>query len=231
MCGRSLLRVVFSSVGLLVGLSASQAADLALRKAQPLPVLSSLYNWTGFYAGFNVTDHNGDITVNCPPPNVCGTNSKLRGTYVAFQGGYDYQLANNWVVGVVVQVPLSRFSTDNPFAGISFVTEPQWAFGAGVRLGYAIDRLLPYVGIGFQQSKVRVTRTAGFPPVVENTHTGPVFVFGAEYAFLDNFTVYGQYMRGHMGLKQYDFGGGFEEFGEDSDSFAIGANYRFGARR
>ena len=223
------VKFIVGIIALLASYSASQAADMLVKKAPPPPVqVSKPYNWTGFYAGLNGTYHDGRITVNCPPPNFCGsTPHKLTGTYLAFQGGYDYEFANNIVVGLLAQVPLTRFESGYPFGGANFLTQPRSAYGGAVRVGYAFDRLLPYAAVGYQHSHVRTISPISPISVVENNHDGPVYGGGLEYAVLDNVSVYAQYFYGHMKQQPYNYGGGFEAYGENSNSVSAGINVRF----
>src|SRR5437879_11804964 len=90
-------RFLFATVAL-VALGATVpalAADLAARPSTKAPAYAApIYNWTGFYIGGHVGG--GFAGDN----NLTGNEGRFLG---GVQGGFDYQFASSWVLGVEAQ--------------------------------------------------------------------------------------------------------------------------------
>jgi outer membrane immunogenic protein len=90
----------------------AMAADMPTKA--PPPIAAPIYNWTGFYLGAHAGYRwaNGDLTsaayIFDPPflfidPVAFPARSEsydLNGGIVGVHGGYNYQFAPNWLVGV-----------------------------------------------------------------------------------------------------------------------------------
>lgn len=137
-------------------LSAANAADMPL-KAPPAPA-ATYFNWTGFYIGGNVgggqshTDFSGTATDLGVTSTFSGTNS-YSGVLGGGQIGANYQLQNNWVVGIEADVDSANLSgTANvcTFAagaptGCATSSNKLDDFGTvRGRLGYAANNVLFY---------------------------------------------------------------------------------------
>lgn len=211
---------------LCTGASAATAADLPKRTYVKAPVPVPVMTWTGFYAGLSVGYHDGEITqAGCT--GSCPSDPKLTGAFLSAQAGADYQFENNVVLGAFLSIPLTRLKADvvaNP-GGFVFPVRPQFAGVAAARLGYAFNAFLPYAFVGAGFADVKARSPFGVEP--SNTHVGVAFGAGVEYRLAQNWSVDLQYTRINLPKKQYDFGGGFEEFGENSNNFKLGVNYRF----
>jgi outer membrane immunogenic protein len=134
--------------------SGAFAADMSL-KAAPAP----LYNWTGFYVGLNAGyGFNADPTVSFSPAdtgaageigNISGApiSYGLKGFVGGLQAGYNWQLNQNWLVGLegdfsggkIKGAGQSSFlsagdGTFNAFAS----TEVNWFGTVRGRVGYLI---------------------------------------------------------------------------------------------
>src|SRR5579864_290804 len=87
----------------------SFAAYLPARTYTKAPVYrapEAIYNWTGFYLG-------GHIGGAFPGSNnLQGNNARFMG---GVQGGFDYEFANNWVIGAEAQY---SWLTGNSGAGV-----------------------------------------------------------------------------------------------------------------
>lgn len=188
--------------------TAAFAAD-AVVEAEIVPVLV----WTGGYVGLQAgyswgdTDQvfgNGDNT----HPDADGW---LGGIYV----GYNYQFANNVVVGVDGDFAWSDADGESlnydpsggpfPPSNIAYA-DVDWTGAVRARLGYAVDRFLPYVAGGFAFTKAtwRDTSSGAEYDRVDETYTGWTLGGGVEYAFTDNI----------IGRAEYRY----SDFGEESDN-------------
>jgi outer membrane immunogenic protein len=213
---------IVASVAMMAVAPAS-AANLIINTSNAMYDPAPAANWTGFYAGAFIGAHAGTV-VEYVCSGVCAGNFPLSGLIGGLEAGYDYQLDQNWVLGGFVQLPLLK-PTGSATAGATFTVEPQWAFNTGARIGYAIDRFLPYAHVGLAIVNNRVTSSFGAAPTA--THTGLSLGMGVEAEVADNITVDGRYTFTTLGAATYDWGGGAEKYGENSSNFTVSVKYRF----
>jgi outer membrane immunogenic protein len=103
---------------------------------------------------------------------------------------------------------------------------PQWAYAVAGRVGYAFDRLLPYVFGGIGVTKVEVHSDVT-NITQDNTYRGPVVGAGFEYAVHRHVSLDFRYMYSSAPLKDYNFGGGIEQYGGRASSYLASVNFRF----
>jgi outer membrane immunogenic protein len=181
-------------------------------------------NWTGFYAGISGGYHFGDITQHgCT--GACATNPTLSGGTLALQLGYDMQFDNHVVLGVLGYVPVLWPTNQFSVGGGVFKVKPEYALIVAPRIGYAFNNILPYAFAGVEIARVKVNDSFG--PSPSNTHVGLATGLGLEYAFARHWSFDAKYAFTYLPKKQYNFGGGFEEYGENSNNLLFGVNYRF----
>jgi outer membrane immunogenic protein len=150
----------------------SYAADMAV-KAPPAPAVAPAYNWTGFYIGAVGTYGWGDAQ-HCdagplPPcsPTFPQTNPK------GFEGGgtvgYNWQLTN-WVLGFEGDWSAGKLKASSPSVpgfgcaaggGTMCDTSITSIGTARGRVGYAIDRFLPYLTAGAAFSRLHADIGSG----------------------------------------------------------------------
>jgi len=214
-------------VGSLFSLGAAKAADMYIpvkAVAAPVPYV----DWTGFYAGLAAGYHTGKITeAGCV--GICPNGARVKGLFLLGQAGYDYQFANNVVLGVFAAVPLIPMKATNvnlPPLG-TYRTKANFVANFNARLGYAYMNWLPYVFGGVVFANTTVTEPSSLK--FSKTYTGYALGFGVEYALSRKWSVDAKYSYIHLPKKTYLFTGalGPEQFGEDSSNFMIGANYHF----
>ena len=155
-------RVVLAGLGALAVMSmmgAASAADLPRRQAMPAKApayVAPYYNWTGFYAGIN----GGGGFGHSDWDNGFGTAGfDTSGGLVGGTLGYNYQM-NRVVVGLEGDVDYSTIKGDSSTGicvGIVCETRNQWLGTARGRIGYAFDRVLPYVTAGGAFGDVKMT--------------------------------------------------------------------------
>jgi outer membrane immunogenic protein len=214
-------RGLLAVAAMLAASSVAMAAD-----AMGGPVAST-YSWTGGYIGAFAGYHDGNLTQSgCT--GLCPTSSDgPSGGLVGVQAGYDYQLDNDIVLGGFIGVPLNHLHKTVQLGGFAnFDVKPKFALLAGVRVGYAIDRFLPYALIGLEYARVGTTSSVT-PATPSNDHVGPAFGVGLEYAFSQHLSADFRYSYASLPKKEYDFGGGSEKFGDSGNNFTVGINYRF----
>jgi outer membrane immunogenic protein len=107
-----------------------------------------------------------------------------------------------------------------PAASSTIASTPvkiDWALVGGVRVGYAMDRWLPYALAGAVVGGG--TATGGGSA----THTGYTFGLGVDYALTDQWTVGARYAYVSMDKKLY---GGAGPFGWNGNSVVATLNYK-----
>ena len=241
-------KLVLAASIVLLGTATASAADLAPRyyKAPP-PVVSPLYNWSGFYAGINGgwgTSHNcwtrtatAGVAIL---PAAEGCHDADGGT-VGGQIGYRWQ-ASNWVFGLEAQGNWADFRGSNAsllFGGFATNRTKIDAFGLFTgQVGYAWNNVLAYVKGGAAVTDNRydglatisglVTDTAG-----SNTKWGGTVGAGLEYGFAPSWSFAVEYDHLFMGTDNYAFNtAGLatrnESIKQDADLVTVRVNYRFG---
>jgi len=241
-------KLVLAASFVVLGTAAASAADLAPRyyKAPP-PVVSPLYNWSGFYAGINGgwgTSHNcwtRTATAGAAIAPVSEGCHDADGGTVGGQIGYRWQ-ASNWVFGLEAQGNWADFRGSNAsllFGGVATNRTRIDAFGLFTgQVGYAWNNVLAYVKGGAAVTDNRydglatigglVTDTAG-----SNTKWGGTVGAGIEYGFAPSWSFAVEYDHLFMGTDNYAFNtAGLptrnENIKQDADLVTVRVNYRFG---
>lgn len=232
-----LKRALLGATALVLLAGTASAADLSTRypvKAAPIPV--QVFSWTGFYIGGHVgwgwASNNLDYTVAGAPPVTFGYGlGSSNGFTGGFQVGYNYQFANNVVLGVEADFDWSDIGTSSllvggPVGG-AVVSQNVDYFGTiRARLGYAVDRFLPYITGGAAWAKVNYTDP--FALNYDNTKWGWTVGAGVEYAITNNWTVKAEYL--YLGFNDsttnYPFGD-VMTVSSDIQTARLGVNYKF----
>jgi outer membrane immunogenic protein len=171
------------------------AADLP-RRYEPVvtkapPIVTQVYNWTGFYIGVNGGGGWGrsDWTQT--------GNFDLSGGMVGGTAGYNWQ-TGAWVFGLEGDLDWSNIN-GNTFLGCvpGCKTTNNWLGTARGRVGYAFDRVLPYVTGGLAVGEVQAD-VAGIN-VATNTNTGWTVGAGVEYAITNNWSAKAEYLYVDLG--------------------------------
>jgi outer membrane immunogenic protein len=218
-------------------------------KAPPPPV----FTWTGFYGGIHAgggwgTKHWYNQFTGVPGLAGLDVGSHhVRGGLAGGQVGFNYQVGY-WVLGVEAQGSWAELTGDN--TNLVFVLGPSNIINnskvtslasVGGRVGYAFDRVLPYVtgGAAWAHDKYSTTTVASSTPFAtgSDNRTGWVAGVGVEYAFWNNLSLKLEY-------NYYDFGrdrvalscptvcGAAGRFDQDIvqqiNTVKLGLNYRFG---
>src|SRR6202163_1381957 len=139
-------RLLLGAAAIIAFAAPAFAADIPPRTYTKAPVYTApelVYNWTGFYVG----GHLGGA--------FAGSNS-LQGSGGRFmggvQGGFDYQFANNCVVGAEAQYSWLANSNNNGvlFPGNTLITAKNNQLGSVTgRVGYTWGPALLYAKGGF----------------------------------------------------------------------------------
>jgi outer membrane immunogenic protein len=190
-------RVLLASVGLMILAGSASAADLGPRYRPVVPkapVMAPYYNWTGFYLGINGGGAWGSSEWSGIPGSFDTSGGLIGGTI-----GY------NWQTGPVVfglegdadWASIDGSTTGGNCAGLACKTESNFLATVSGRLGYAFDRVMPYVTGGLAIGNIKATYP-GFPEV-DDTNTGWTAGGGIEFAFAGNWTAKVEYLHVDLG--------------------------------
>ena len=152
-----LSKTVLAALALLAAPVAAQAADLSYKGPPPAPV--AYYNWTGFYAGINGGYASGTSNWTALP-----INNEPSGGLIGATLGYNFQ-AGALVYGLEGDWAWSTVD-NSTVCGLGACESKQSWFGtARGRIGYAFDRLMPYLTGGAAFANLKAGITPGFGTV------------------------------------------------------------------
>jgi outer membrane immunogenic protein len=197
---------------------AAYAADLPVKAFKaPGP---TLFNWGGFYAGAHLGGgwKRGDaFDFAVPDPITSGQpdlpfDNKASGFIGGIQIGYNWQVTPNWVVGVEADItgsdldgsftyePVPQIAAAQPGSFETLRRKVEWFGTVRGRVGYAMDRWLPYLTGGFAYAGVKHDALAVFPGVSTFTFSdnkvkvGFTVGAGFEYALSPNWILGAEYL-------------------------------------
>jgi outer membrane immunogenic protein len=242
--------LAMTGLGVVAASAPALAADLAAKpytKAPPI-VAATIYDWSGFYVGFNAGGgssrncwnlvQNGGVAVN-PAANREGCNS-AGGAAVGGQIGYRYQMSN-WVFGVEAQGDWANFNGSNKNLILPTLTDRSRVDGFGLftgQVGYSFNNILGYIkgGAAVVGDKYNTFTTATNVLVdsANTTRWGGTVGAGLEYGFAPNWSVGVEYDHLFLGNKNLNFvtAAGAStmthNISQDVDIGLVRVNYRFG---
>jgi len=215
-------RAAALGLGMTFGLAgAASAADLTV-PYEPVPAPEPAFTWTGLYIGA----HGGYAWSDFSNEAIAAYGDlKPDGWFGGGQAGYNYQFANNVVLGIEADVsfgdqkdsisavigdPLENAVTLDYAAKID-------TFGTvRARAGYAVDQFLPYVTgglawanaeLGFHNQIIADGNVAvDLSASDKQTFTGWTIGAGLEYAVTNNITAKVEYLYADLGSKDFDLG-------------------------
>ncbi len=216
-----------TALAMVTSMVAAHAADLSRRHAMPVkaPVYAPLYNWTGAYVGLN----GGGAWGHSDWSGTTGTSgTNLSGGLVGGTLGYNWQ-AGQAVYGVEGDIDWSniRGTTNGVPCTTSCETRNNWLGTARGRIGYAFDRVLPYVtgGVAFGNVKASPATYAG----INDTRAGWTLGGGVEVGLVGPWTAKAEYL--YVDLGKANCGAGNCAVSSDVDFHTsvlrAGVNYRF----
>ena len=229
------MRSLFLTSALIFALgSAAHAADAV---AEDVVIVDSAYNWSGVYVGGQVgyvfdgsaeyvydSGSDPDYNYSHDPDGLIG------GLYV----GYNYQFANGIVLGADADIAWGDIEDSAAAPGdddYAATTEIDWTGAARVRLGYAIDRFLPYVtgGVAFGRFSFEEREDGDFYGDGDGDLIGWTIGVGGEYAVTDNWIIRGEYRYTDFDEENFTSNVSSDVYDVDIDihDFRIGAAYKF----
>ncbi|MGU3495373.1 outer membrane protein [Xanthobacteraceae bacterium A53D] len=211
-------RLLLSTAAILALAAPAAAADLATRypvKAVVAPVMP-VFSWTGFYVGANAGYGGGsqDYTFANTPLDIAAASTNAAGFIAGGQLGYNFQFANNFVLGLETDIQWTNIEGEVSTLGfdgsaVNMSTSLDYFGTVRARAGYAFDRFLPYVtgGFAYGKTKTDITTIDATDLYVGNgssTKTGWTVGAGVEYAFANNWTFKTEYLYVDLGNSNYN---------------------------
>ena len=176
------------------------AADLPTPSLPP-PLPAAVYNWTGFYLGFNGGFGTGNSNWSDGPIGTTGSFTSS-GFLVGGTAGVNYQLGD-YVFGIEGDGDWTNLhgNSGSTCGAISAVVAPpvscqtqsQWLATVRGRVGYAFDRILLYgtAGAAFGNIQTGLNPPSTFDSAVE---AGWTVGAGLEIAVAQNWTAKAEYL-------------------------------------
>jgi outer membrane immunogenic protein len=219
------VRLLLAGIVSVFCISGASAADLYSKA----PIAYQKPNWTGWYVGGGGGYAWGDVKLGTIA-NPDASNLKPSGGFLIVQGGYDYQFANNVVLGGRLIIPVLSVKDDtfSPIAGALISGKAKSAVMLTGRLGYAAGNYLPYFIGGFVWARGEAENVNCC--AVRANHTGSVFGVGLETKIYKNWSFDTNYSYVGMRKADYDFtpfGGAVVTYGYNSHNLTAAVNYRF----
>lgn len=204
-------------------------------------------DWNGFYAGVFGGYAGGTSNLTLSPPGGApgvpvSASGDIGGLFGGLTLGVNYQLQQGFVVGAEADIGVADISGNSAFAagpGLAFplTTEVSTQGSLRGRVGYAVDRFLPFATAGLAVGHIRQGINtgiggggAGVVDIVNETTIGWTVGAGVEYAVTDAISVKAEYR-----YSQFDsgtdtaivFGGADSNTTFSTHDVRIGVNYRF----
>jgi outer membrane immunogenic protein len=210
------------------------AADMPPRTYSKAPppytAPAVVYNWTGFYIGGHL---GGAFTDGA---NLLGSDARFLG---GVQGGFDYQFAPNWVMGVEAQYSWLGGGNNGGvvFPGGTLVTGNSDQLGSVTgRVGYTWGPALLYAkgGYAWRDNNNIGVSVGGVPAAFTtdgNHKDGYTVGGGLEYMFAPNWSAKAEYQYYNFGNTTFTSGPADivgARVRDDEHTVKVGVNYRFG---
>lgn len=145
--------------------------------------------------------------------------------------GYNYQ-TGAIVWGIEGDINYSAVRASTACGVFTCETSNRWFSTVRGRVGYAVDRFLPYITAGAAYGDIRAASTNPLFPGATKTKLGWTAGAGLEYAFMGNWTAKLEYL--YLDLGRFDCGTACSAtVVPDNVSFRehivrVGLNYKFG---
>jgi outer membrane immunogenic protein len=222
-------KLLLAGVGFTALVGSAVAADLPLKATAYV----APYSWTGCYIGPNF----GSLFAQ-KQWTVDGAGGGLESKHsvtdllVGLQGGCNYQFGT-WVLGLQGDGDWTNATGTAPgvVTGLTDRTHISSVSTATARLGYAMDRWLPFVRGGGAWEHATYTPFDGNNTTVgtaSETRSGWTVGGGLEYAIVNNLSIYIAYDYFDFGTKTITFTGAFPttDIKERNSNVKVGLNWK-----
>lgn len=227
--------VLWAAAALVMSIGAANAADA-------VSVPPAGFVWTGGYVGVHLGYGAGRTTVteldDYSFSEFGDTQFKFNsnGFLGGVHAGYNWQ-SGQLVYGLELDITGADISNTVansmiPGANESFSTRIDWFGTARARLGYSVDRFLPFVtgGVAFGHIKSSYDDNDFVPgnhAVADDVVAGWTIGAGAQYALTDNWSLRAEYLYVDLQDSQGSFDGFRYDFDNNAHVVRLGASYKF----
>ena len=214
-----LRKILLASAALVAFAGAATAADLPARMPTKAVPYVQMYNWTGLYVGANIGYGWGRDSAG-------GATTTLNGLIGGGQIGYNWQM-NNIVLGVETDFQGSGQRATATGAGFTVSERIRYFGTVRARLGYAMDRFLPYITGGLAWGTTDYGNIYGVD--TSSTNWGWTIGAGVEYAFTNNWTAKIEYQYIDLEGSSYTIAPTLGSISADTQLSVVklGLNYKF----
>ncbi|MGX5707679.1 outer membrane protein [Brucella lupini] len=222
--------LLLASTVALVAATGAKAADAVIEQ-EPV-VVAPTFTWSGAYIGGQIgygwgkSDFSGDV--------YSFGNVKPDGFLGGIYAGYNFDLGNSIVLGIDGDVTYNDVSKDidvysGDLAVGDFETKLRWSGAVRARVGYAVDRFMPYLAGGVAFGNIKNSGSIdGIGSFSESkTLTGWTAGAGVDYAATDNLIVRLEYRYTDYGDKDIEFGGLNVNQDFKTNEVRLGVAYKF----
>ncbi|MFS2325716.1 outer membrane protein [Brucella sp. H1_1004] len=223
--------------------SAAYSADVVVMQEPTEKNSSSPYNWSGAYLGGQVghswAKTKYSLKDNDDFEDFDSAGSENKGAFIGgVYAGYNFDLGNNFILGGEVDITKGFQSQKNSFlhddSGHSASTELAWNGAMRARMGYAVNKVMPYLAGGLAFGSIKNTLTIneefddGETISKTKTRTGWTVGGGVDYAATDNVILRLEYRYTDFGKQNFDLNGnGTASSKLSTNDIRIGVAYKF----
>lgn len=196
--------------GVCVAATGARAADAIVEPAPvPVVVAAPSFTWSGAYIGGQVGYGWGKsrFALDGADDNI---NVKSDGFLGGLYAGYNFDIGNNAVLGVDADATYNDLSgkhsetVDGDTGALD--SNLRWSGAVRARVGYAIDRVMPYIAGGVAFGNIRNSGTSPNGSIAKtDTRTGWTAGAGIDYAATDNVVLRLEYRYTDYGKQNYNF--------------------------
>lgn len=248
------MKYLVAASALALTAASAQAADVVMNQ-EPAPVVAAApaFSWTGFYAGGQIGGSWSDTDQKITGHDVKAGNHNFSGFGKSFSpdpsgfigglyAGYNYDLGNNivlgadtdWVWGDMDESDSKTYLKDTVDEyKVDGKIKEKWAGSTRARIGYAMDRWMPYFAGGVAYAKIDSDAKFSDADGVyskasgNKTLTGYTLGAGVDYAMTDHIILRAEYRYTDFGDK--DFGNKDFKYNVDykTNDVRVGVAYKF----
>lgn len=202
-------RISIITTGLLALMATSaHAADVVVPEAPIAPAapIVTQFNWGGAYIGGQAGYGWANSKFSAGP----SYNSKgsMDGFLGGIYAGYNFDTGSNVILGVDGDFTGTAIGEKVSFGALASEEKKlRWSGAARARLGYAMDRFMPYIAGGVAVGNIEdKAHLVGVPLVSQSkTQVGWTIGSGVDYAVTDNIVTRLEYRYTDFGKRDIDF--------------------------
>ena len=210
----------------------AHAADAVVPEVPIAPEapIAATFNWGGAYIGGQIGYGWANTKFSAGPTHT--SKGKLDGFLGGIYAGYNFDTGTNVILGVDGDFTGSAVGKTESVGDLaSGETHLRWSGAARARVGYAVDRFLPYIagGVAFGniEDKLHIFNEKAYSD--SKTQTGWTIGAGVDYAVTNNIVTRLEYRYTDFGKRNFDLGVPGVNFKEDmsSNDVRLGVAYKF----